>query len=248
MNMYSRAFTLLELLLVIALVGLLIALFGVQAQRVRSKARDAAELTSLRQHAAIFSQYSSDFKDLNPYYTNPAATASVVRSLSADIAVAVPYFSTHVWNIALADLYYDGNPRAPMFRSAHNPAQRWSVHAPTDFQYPCTFIARPEYFNHSTRELPPRHFLPTRTADVLYPFKKALLVNNLHPDGTSYGSDGSVRASFTDGHAQVVARSQAGRSVGPVHIGLGEFPTFAALPGGDTMIDTLDGVRGMDVR
>lgn len=165
----SRGFTLVELLLVIALIAVLVALTLPGLGGSREAAVRATGLSYLRSHVAIMAQYSSDYKDSFPYFTDPGATTTVIRTARGDV-VSLRYFEAFAfWNYALADGYYNGNPDDQSFYPG-----RPIAGGPTLLSYGCCFIADPGFWNPRTRTWTGQ-FHPTRLSSVRHPSKKALL-------------------------------------------------------------------------
>ncbi len=67
----TRAFTLLELLIVIAILALLAALLFPVFARTREKARSGVCLTNLRQIGMAVAEYAQDYDELYPYGADP---------------------------------------------------------------------------------------------------------------------------------------------------------------------------------
>ncbi len=111
----SRAgFTLVELILVVALIGVLAGLLLPTLGRARAVAQDTVSLSNLRSHAQNLAAYAGDWDDYVPAITHPRATLSVIRG--GGEVHTVPYFhAAYLWNIALCDAYYEGQARHASF-------------------------------------------------------------------------------------------------------------------------------------
>ncbi|MFN7022289.1 MAG: MauE/DoxX family redox-associated membrane protein, partial [Phycisphaerales bacterium] len=93
-------FTLLETLLSVLLVGVLAALLIPQVAGVNVKTRAAKVAAAMGGHAAVLTQYGSDYREVFPYLTDPRATLNVVRSESLNIAIECYYFDpAWCWHI-----------------------------------------------------------------------------------------------------------------------------------------------------
>ena len=68
-----RAFTLIESLVTVAVIGVLVSLVMVGVASARSRARAAASLSNLRTHAQVMSAYAGDWKDCWPLFTEPVS-------------------------------------------------------------------------------------------------------------------------------------------------------------------------------
>src|SRR5688572_2743231 len=143
---HRPAFTLIELLITVAVVGVLIALTLPSLRRVRLRSHDAVKLATLRSHGGVFGAYSADWRDFYPYMTHPRATSTVLRC--GQYAYPAPYFWVYnAWNLALAPGYYD---EACLSRSFYAPGQT-AYKVFTDYWYFATFLADPAFWHASTR-------------------------------------------------------------------------------------------------
>ncbi len=174
-NRSSRGFSLLEILIVVALVGVLIALAAPLLNDIRTRGRFTSTITNARSHATILTLYATDHKDTWPYFADPRAASSVIVYDHGQSSVEISYFrSGSFWRVALVDQYYDALWAHPSFRSALKSA---STQRSIDYFYPCVFIGRPEYYNPATRTRPPDQLGPTRLSDVTFPADKALITD-----------------------------------------------------------------------
>lgn len=249
--MITRCFTLIETILVVALVGLLLTLSVSHLALVRDRARTSVNLSNLRQHAAILSVYTSDYAGAFPQLAEPVATFSVIRCESAGIAALLPYFhQTRYWNVGLADGYYNGAWSARFFQSPWVRESRME----TSYEMACTMIADPRFFHYDTRVEFPTQLRTVRLSEVLFPAHKSLLVARESVDSRNPASGvytahqrASSDVGFVDGHAASPAPGQAIRQMynldGPFSQQLGGHAGYG-LP----MTHTTDGVRGRDVR
>jgi len=250
-----KAFTLIEVLLVLALIGMLIVLLTPVLSKMRQQSRITVSLSNLRSHAANFTAYSSDFKDVMPYATVPTAT-SVVRCLSRRIAVTAEYFDmSNLWFIALSDGYYDGNPWSRSFAS---PLNRFRLNAinpilGTEYYYSCAFLASPEFYDPLSRRNPPIQLRAVRASEVLFPSSKTVHAEFLSPEARPvFDNRETTLAGFCDGHATKATANgffTCRTGDGPASIGQnsprgygGHFPGMM-IP----LSHTLQGVRGRDV-
>lgn len=235
-----RGFTLIEVVLVIALVGLLTLLLLPSVGSVRDKARRLSVLSSMRQHSAIFASYTSDWQDYYPAYARPDATLHVIRS-QAQTLVYPRYFDVvSGWNVALADMYYDGRSEGIDF-------QRQREMTPiTNYWYASCFLARPEFWNPATRT-GPEQWGAVKSSQVQWPASKVLLFDYWRWMGDPPQADRAVAdtdVSLVDGSA----RSAKSRDFLPAYVGGdGGWPGSVmgfGIPG----LHTIDGVRGRDFK
>ncbi|MCL4220993.1 MAG: type II secretion system GspH family protein [Phycisphaerales bacterium] len=76
--------TLIEVLVVIAIVGLPIAILAPGIGAVRARARNAMDASNLRQHAAVMAQDVGDWRDEYPLFLDPSRPRSTLRWKSRD--------------------------------------------------------------------------------------------------------------------------------------------------------------------
>jgi prepilin-type N-terminal cleavage/methylation domain-containing protein len=254
----SRGFTLTELVLTISLVAILIALMVPNLASVRNQARQIADLANLRSHVSIMHAYSTDFRGIAPFVTDPKATYTILRG--GDLNAPVKFFdATSHWHIALADGWYDGQPGHPSLLSPywHNiplyagasPNPAW-----TSYHYSCNFIARPEYWNPATRS-GRMQWRPNRLDEVQNPSSKIMLFNNdayfmayrARPDGVYvqfrpwFSNVGLADGSATRITQQDIRSQSYATGDGPEFNGGGH---VNPLPPG---FHSIDGVRARDV-
>lgn len=164
-------FTLTETVLVIAIVGILVALTLPSLGSVRRAAQDIRAQSDLRQHVAVFAAYASDADDCFPYFADPRASETVIRSSQG--AVAFHYFnSSTFWPHALVDSYYGGiGLESDVFRS---PYIREEEAYDTVYVYSCSLIASPLYWDPATRTGRDQ-LVAQRVSNVRFPSQKAVL-------------------------------------------------------------------------
>jgi prepilin-type N-terminal cleavage/methylation domain-containing protein len=170
-------FTLLETLIVVALVGVLVSLLLPLLGRTRNLAQSTASLSNLRSHGGVMAAYLGDWKDTFPFFMNPRATGTVLRCRDHAF-VSNHYFAAHAtWNYALAPLYYNGECSHQSF---YPPGYPWSGATArtwvTFYFYPCAFIALSDYRNRE-RRTGPEQWRPTRSDMVETPTKKIQLIS-----------------------------------------------------------------------
>lgn len=245
----SRGFSLIEVLLIIALVGILASLIAPSLSGVRDRATSTASMANLGSHARVFQSYATDYQDTWPCFVYPEATRSVIRCESADIAVEVMYFTgTEYWNVALADAYYAGDWRGRSFQSPRFTVGEGS--RPLHYQMACGLIADPAFFEPERRVYSSRQLRATRVSEVLYPSLKGILVEIGPGDASDVGGlagRGAIAAT-SDGRAA---------SFRPEQLTHDEYPegSFAYTAGLSThlyattpMLHTKHGVRGRDLK
>ena len=235
-------FTLVELILVIAIVGILIAQLLPVLANVRAGSRDTVSLSNMRQHLGVFSMYASDWDDhsLHPVYAD--ATASVIRG-AGEVFTVEYFWITEFWPVAMVDAYYDGDIFSRSFR---HPDDEGSY---STYRLTSSFLADPSYWV-STRARNTRLWEAVRVTETSFPASKAWLVE-WHPDkpipirqGTAGQDLVGVGLGCVDGHA---GRYDSGEMVDPAAWGDGEVPQ-ARISIGVYGMHTLDGAHGRDVK
>lgn len=254
---HHRGYTLLEVLVAIAIVGALVSTFLPHVAGARRKAANAATLSYLRAHGVVFAAYNLDHREAYPNYIDPRAGVGTISVPSRDISYTTRYFwASALWNYAMADEYYDSNPFHESFypydypHGFRSPELRWGA---TPFIYSCSFWAADPYWNPSTR-IGPSQWQQRYASGVVFPSAKITLVSDYvlprpvtpepgppanppaHAPRDVMLCDGAVRSlpvtSFFDGMA-----SGDGVWAAPIHQGSGS-------PGQHT----IDGLRGRDLR
>lgn len=238
-----NAFTVVELLVVIAVMVILLTVSLPSLLSTKATATDVATLSHLRQHGAIFAMYTNDYDDFYPALTETTRTLGVWKNLGR-YRWQTSYFRIyHHWHIGLADQYYDGRIWGTEFllpgAEARTPEQFVSK---THYWYSSSFLADPEFWNASTRTGPDQ-WRATRWFEVIHPSKKTLLLAN---GGQSWDiRDTSLRMSFVDGASRIVEPNEF---LGAYENGDGSWPQSAFGYPGVIGMHTIDGVRGRDVQ
>ncbi|MBL8758287.1 MAG: hypothetical protein JNK35_07665 [Phycisphaerae bacterium] len=233
------------------MVALLAALLAPSLSSARKLGQRGKTIAALGQHSRVLAAYTNDHRDVYPYGVNPKATYSVMRCRSLGIAVPIRYFQHDAtWHLPLADGYYGGTLAPSLFSSVESSARVLSLpHATfSAFFLPCTFITRPEFWSPETRLAGREQWQATRTADVLFPAKKSLLLEHTTwAVGVELGvADPPCPAAWVDGSA----------SLAPAAIRLPQHPTgdgpdfeayghANALP---PLMHARDGLRGRDIQ
>lgn len=203
----ARAFTLVEVLVCIAVLAVLVALAIPMVGRAAAASRDAKSLANLRTHAQTMLAYTADSRGLFPCFVPPVPAGITLRAQQAGVSQHVRYFDQYMfWNIALADGYYGRRHDDPSFRAPNAPpaarAERFVI---TDYLYPCSFVAAPEFFDLTTRTIPPEQFRATALHEVRFPANKALLSARYPWSDRPVGKpQPPAHGAFVDGHAQPV--------------------------------------------
>ncbi|MEL6329117.1 MAG: MauE/DoxX family redox-associated membrane protein [Planctomycetota bacterium] len=238
-----RGFTLLESLVVIAVLATVIAIALPALRGGRDSARMSVDLTRLRQHAGVVAVYSNDYRGVAPMLADPARPETAVFE-GGGRRIEDEFFNARVWwHLPLSGPYYDGAAASSeLFRSSTSPYPESYL---ADFRYACTLMSRPEFWRRETRT-GPEQWGAVRLHEVAYPSAKGVF-------DVSYRLSAEVvlaadsAASFVDGHARSLRHADVD--------GTQYINDHRAWPGieyvahgGATVAHTIDGVRGRDLR
>lgn len=243
---FRAGWSLLEMLVAIAVLSVIIALALPALSRSRDSAQEVASLSNLRQHAAVFHAYAASYDDTYPYFTEPSwcdewATFGSIR-------VRTSYFgAASIWNIALADCCYDGVYRSPQFHppGAIERSNGEYLSVTSEYLYSSTFLADSTFWNYETRT-GPGQWRAVRGSEVKHFSKKALFWESWW--GELPWQRKSHLFGFVDGSARgvrdrdILPQYQYG-TIGPWAEG-GCIHTTYGQPG----MHSIDGVRGRDER
>jgi|CXWL01.1.fsa_nt_gi prepilin-type N-terminal cleavage/methylation domain-containing protein len=248
--MKRPGFTLIEVLVVIAIITVLIAISVTWLAGSRRSARDTKSLGNLRMHAAAMNMYATDHNACFPYFTFPGHLTGVL--VGGGIRVeAVSYFDAfQFWHVALADGYYNVHAASDAFHPPQSQLERdpyWPY--ASGYHYPCAFIATPEYWNPETRR-GPEQWRRTRTDQVLFPASKTLMVESWVPGraGQDMIRTTPLPVATCDGSARNL---KWGERMSGYQRGDGvQFMADGAVHFGDvpSLLHTSDGVRGRDIQ
>lgn len=233
------AWTLIEMLMVVAIVALLLVLLAPSLRPIRNYAEDAADMSKLSGHASAFLVYTSDYRDYWPIVTDPRATATVLRADGA--AIEVRYFDAiTAWNFALSETLGGTSWRDPSFVSSVRRGRSGSF---TSFWHTSTLLADPAFWDLSTR-VGPAQWRGTKAHEVSFPSHKALLTRmDPWPVLSRDGEPSFCVMALSDGHA---VRKEVGKITPPVFSGEGNW-TGSFLNSGVPTLHTPDGLRGRDL-
>jgi type II secretory pathway pseudopilin PulG len=199
----AGGFTLVEALVVIAIVATIVAILLPALGHARRSGRVAVTLNNLGQHASIFLLYSNDFGEQFPYFTRPEPGPSTkLVDPSGQVRYTNYFGARYAWKIALSASYYNSADTRVGFASpfqAEAPRPTW------DYLYPCVFLTDPAYWRAETRMYPPAQFRSTRQSDVLYPSAKVLVSDESYWETTLYLKSPFAAGGCVDGNAQRVA-------------------------------------------
>lgn len=248
----ARGFTLVETLVCVAVLAVLIALVAGSLARVRSEGRKAKSLSNQRQHVAVFTMYTGDWRETWPIFW----AHGLWRTIPTE-----PYFAMgDVWPREMIAAGYYRNSGLDPFVSPDAPAESHVLPDGTivlpgrdssaaAYRYACVFLADPLFWSVETR-VGPSQWRATRLSEVVYPAEKALLSSYfpwiLAERGILRG-EASVDIGFVEGSAARLRSSTLTTNPvsgdGPRWIDFGAMHATDLPPGTHTLL----GVRGRDV-
>jgi len=221
----GRGLALVEVLVVLALVGVLLALVIAWMGPTRAASERAVAMGHLHSHAAAFMMYAHDHQSLWPAITfrdtpNPRGA----------------YFLNYViWPVAFSRAgYLPSATSASLGPPGYHRAPAVMKEGYTAYWYSCSFLADPSYWNVRSRR-GWSQVRPTRADEVTYTTEKALLFDSFHwKIGLVKPAESvPIPLAMADGSVRQVTRGD-----GPETLHFNEFcPT----------LHTIDGVRGRDI-
>lgn len=229
------AFTLLELLLVIAIIGILISLTIPALGDTRSRAEELSNQAEIASHAKIMNMYLGDYRDAYPSLVPPEATSSTYIVRGQPRTINGYYGQVFVWQFGLAEEYYDGVITGDLFQRPRR--EPWLV---SDYRYSASFMADPAFWNFASRTGPDQ-WRGQKGHSVRYPSAKILLADDRIMDGMATGEKAGVIA-LTDASASFIDRNKIAAPFPP---GEGDWP--GTWSSGRPGIHTVDGVFGRDI-
>lgn len=243
----KKAFSIIELIAVVAILTLLVAIAIPQVHAVRRRALDAASTANMRTHAQVVQTYSSDYRGVAPFLADPEATFTVARG--GGLTITYEFFEcVELWGVPLVDQYYGFGLGSHQWDANIE----WSIFSRPGpggllYQYSPTFFSQAPYWNERTRDL--RYLKPVRLSAVRYPASKAVFLeldeNRGFPVWLREGFRSNPGWAFAFGDGSV-RRPESGLLVEPFPLGEGN-----ALGGRFTYgvigLHTQDGILGRDV-
>jgi len=238
-----NGFTLVETLLVIALIGILIGLALPYLAGARDKAREVSALALIRGHGQILQTYSADYAGFFPVIGHPDRPTTI---RVGDREFELQYWHADFqWVFALADQYYDGRIGHPsLFPAGYEGGG-------SPFHYTESYLAVPDFWSPYTRT-GRQQWRAVPAAQTAYPSAKGVLTSTAArvpvPDKLAtyrYPDDMPQETAFADGSARTIIR----RDFQPwMRTGEGDYPGRKTTPLGRPVLHTLNGAQGRDVR
>ncbi|MGQ0628386.1 MAG: prepilin-type N-terminal cleavage/methylation domain-containing protein [Phycisphaerales bacterium] len=245
-----RAFTLVEILLAVAVIAVIVAIAIPALSNTQQRRMELKGIATVRSHAGVLASYAGDFRDMLPYVMDPDKSHSTVHSARSGLTESGRYFEAYLlWHIALADAYYDGNLSPELFVVpwAHPALRAQPAAAHTSYFLPCVFGAHAEYWNTKTRLEGTGQLVPVRSADAATPAKKVVVtavgLGDLYP-----GTKGqTIIAAMLDGSVPDLRMGDLSHPLGYTR-GDGTGANSIHFDPWPLMLHTVDGIRGRDIR
>lgn len=178
-----RAFSIIEMLVVIIVVATLLAILLPLLAKSRSSARDARTVAELRQCVGMIAAYQNDARDTFPYFHTPGQPRTPARFGEIELT-RFSYFSAGrvFWPNVLNDR--DRLAIAPIVSkfSAKRQLDNIEDGLPADMirsrlSLSFTVFADPAYFTGDVPPSDPLYFRATRGDEVLFPASKGIIVD-----------------------------------------------------------------------
>lgn len=239
----NRAFSLLELLVVIAVVALVLSLAAPALSGVWDRAKSARTLANLRSHAINMIAYTGDWDGQFLAMTDPRDEITTIEMDGRSYTLTY-WAPTVAWPLGLLDEYYGGNMgHASLLGDDDDVAQVWGNWG---YKLSASFLARPEFWNPSTRE-GINQLGSTRLSDVTFPSRKGMFVPYDDMPSSDYKSSLPNlvwHIGFVDGSASPVKQGDLRPGYKTAESGIGSGGFWYGRP----VMHTLDGVHGYDLK
>jgi prepilin-type N-terminal cleavage/methylation domain-containing protein len=234
----TRALTLTEVLLVMAIVAILAALLAPSLSGTRDAAKRRVNLSDLRSHTAVFAAYANENRHALPFVTRPDVEFTVLGSGDHEVSARF-FWARNLWPLALARSHYNTTAADPIFYAKNSKFNQVDT-----YEYAPTCFSLPAFWNAQTRTGPDQ-WRPVTIDSVLFPSHKGILAN-FADAATSWANytlaGSSPDVAWIDGSATTVRHDELSAPYGPAEGQWGGPPT----PFGRVIMHTVDGARGRD--
>lgn len=245
-----RAFTLIEALVVVAIIGVLLGIVLVAVGPVRAFARSGINLSNLQQHVRTFTVYTNDYREQWPFLL-PARPGRLPYP-SAAPSESIKFFDVvYMWRLAMQPLAYANAPDEvfvnPDSLRFGTPPRYYS-----SYYYAAGFFTHWDYWDELTRLDGPAQLTARTVSDVAAPAKKGLFIDAselyrpIGPETSSEGNDPNRRISvaFADGSASRVRLGDLSRTY---TYGVGFQIPFSTYTNQHRVVATMRGIKGTDI-
>jgi type II secretory pathway pseudopilin PulG len=232
------AFSIVETVVVIAILVIIVALLTPAIARVRAYSRSTVSLSNLRQHGLVTRSYVGDW-EVFPFVTE--AREGYTRLEGGGVSRDSEFFGAYAaWPIALLDDYYEGSAYSEVFHPPGGGAGPIS-----SYWYSANFISDPAFWDQKQRMYSLKQLRPVSAHEVLWPSAKGVFAerDSLLSMRREWDQGGAGAFAMVDGSAELV---QSGRTQPAYPNGCGGF--LGGLSFGVPVIHTREGVRGRDFR
>lgn len=193
---HLRAFTLVEVLVVLGVIAVLIALAVPGLVRTRQAARDLSDLSKIRQLGALVTLYAGDYRDVPPVIFPPVFVSRQLNIPELKIGyrgdtLSGSWFS----NAGMFHLAFDPVAPTTLVRATGAPKRMYKAHLTSgttalvsDFKLADVFYADPEFWTRD-RQIGPVQWGAQTLSSVAFPSAKGMLWQTIvytipgHPEG-----------------------------------------------------------------
>jgi prepilin-type N-terminal cleavage/methylation domain-containing protein len=244
----TRAFTLIEVLVVVGIIAILISLSIPALAHIRQSGRMQVTLSNLRQSALAMTNYTAMYKGqlIYPIQAAPEGTYITSHASGRQIFLRTHFQLSSLWSVILAN--------AGTLDSESSPTN-YSVHPITGKPdnghiFSCSLLAHPEFWNPLTRLADQTQWVPPTIDSVRFPSKKVMFFSNA--DHKRVFSAGVIPNVDPRVYAPFALIDGSVRQIQSTKIRPGSLTGEGGSPRVEHSFDvylglhTIDGVRGLD--